>query len=194
MVGIATLTIVLSSRITNDPRHSTSSASHGFRRSWTSPCMMQGSLARSTCFMQVNRSILLLVRNTSLAQMPCPVARTLDVVGEWWTLRIVRDALLGARRFDEFKRTGIADNILSARLKKLVEEGIFERRLYQVRPDRHEYVLTEKGRGLSVVIAALRQWGREWTEGEDHSLRLTHRACDHEISITAYCESCARAL
>jgi DNA-binding HxlR family transcriptional regulator len=132
------------------------------------------------------------VRNTRLADMPCPVARTLDVVGEWWTLLIVRDALLGARRFDEFKRTGIADNILSARLKRLVDEGLFERRRYQERPHRYEYVLTEKGRALATVIAALRSWGREWTTGPDHSLRLAHRPCGHEVSIGAYCEDCGR--
>ncbi len=124
--------------------------------------------------------------------MPCPVARTLDAIGEWWTLLIVRDALLGARRFEDFKASGIADNILSARLKKLVEEGIFERRLYQARSERHEYLLTEKGRGLALVIAAMRSWGREWTSGSDQSLRLAHRACGHEVSITAYCEECGR--
>jgi len=69
--------------------------------------------------------------------MPRPVARTLDVIGEWWTLLIVRDALLGARRFDDFKQAGIADNILSARLKGLVEDGILERRAYQARPVRY---------------------------------------------------------
>ena len=142
--------------------------------------------------MQVKGGIVLNVRNTSLAEMPCPVARTLDVVGEWWTLLIVRDALLGARRFDEFKRTGIADNILPTRLKRLVEQGVFERRRAPERPDRFEYVLTEKGRDLAVVVAALRQWGRRWTEGADRSLRLTHRDCGHEVTIAAYCEECER--
>ena len=132
------------------------------------------------------------MRNTSLAGFPCPVARSLDVVGEWWTLLIVRDALLGARRFDDFKSTGIADNILSARLKKLVEDGIFERRLYRERPPRHEYVLTEKGRALHLVVAALRSWGLEWTQGMDSSLRLEHRDCGQEVTITAYCEECDR--
>jgi DNA-binding HxlR family transcriptional regulator len=126
--------------------------------------------------------------------MACPVARALDVIGEWWTLLIVRDALLGARRFEDFKGTGIADNILSARLRKLVEEGIFERRQNQARPDRHEYLLTEKGERLALVIAALRSWGQEWTSGSDQSIRLTHRACSHEVSITAYCEECTRPL
>jgi DNA-binding HxlR family transcriptional regulator len=130
---------------------------------------------------------------TNLGEMPCPVARTLDVIGEWWTLLIVRDAFLGARRYDDFKATGIADNILSARLKKLVQAGIFERRRYQTRPDRYEYLLTEKGRELGLVIAALRHWGQQWTQGENES-RLTHRACGHEVSIGVRCEQCDRQL
>jgi DNA-binding HxlR family transcriptional regulator len=146
-----------------------------------------------TCMMQVESRYSVCMRHTSLADMPCPVARTLDVIGEWWTLLVVRDALLGARRFDEFKATGIADNILSARLKRLVEEGLFERRLYQSRPHRYEYVLTEKGRALAVVVSALRSWGQEWTQGKDLS-RLSHRDCGHEVSISMYCEECGRPL
>jgi DNA-binding HxlR family transcriptional regulator len=134
------------------------------------------------------------MRHTSLAAMPCPVARTLDVIGEWWTLLIVRDALLGARRFDDFKVTGIADNILAARLKRLVEEGVFERRPYQSRPERYEYLPTAKGRALVPVIAALRDWGQVWTEGEDRSPRLAHRACGHEVALSLYCEECGSPL
>ena len=125
--------------------------------------------------------------------MPCPVARTLDVVGEWWTLLIVRDALLGARRFEDFKATGIADNILAARQKRLVEEGIFERRPYLDHPARHEYLLTEKGRGLGLVLAALRSWGRAWTRGKDLS-RLSHGEAGHEVSVKMYCQECGRSL
>ncbi len=89
------------------------------------------------------------MRNTSLSAMACPAARALDVVGEWWTLLIIRDALRGARRFEEFKRAGISDNILTARLRRLVEAGIFERSRYQQRPDRYEYLLTGKGRAAA---------------------------------------------
>src|SRR6266498_2231497 len=133
------------------------------------------------------------MQRTSLAEMPCPVARSLDVIGEWWTLLIVRDAFRGARRFDDFKATGIADNILSARLKKLVEEDIFERRLYQARPARYEYLLTEKGEELGIVIAALCHWGQRWTPGTTNT-RITHRECGHDISIGLRCERCDRAL
>lgn len=134
------------------------------------------------------------MRRVSFAEMDCPIARSLDVIGEWWTLLIVRDAILGARRFDEFKTTGIADNVLSARLKRLVAGGVFERRRYQEHPDRYEYLLTEKGRALGLVVAALRQWGTEWTSGEDNSLCLVHSACGHEATVQLYCEECGRPL
>jgi DNA-binding HxlR family transcriptional regulator len=107
------------------------------------------------------------MKRSALADLPCPIARSLDLVGEWWTLLIVRDALLGARRFEDFGRTGIADNILSSRLRRLTEAGILQRKLYQHRPDRYEYLLTPKGKALAPVIAALRGWGRQWTRGAD---------------------------
>jgi len=133
------------------------------------------------------------MRKTSLAEMPCPVARTLDVIGEWWTLIIVREAFLGARRFDDFKGIGIADNILSARLKRLVGEGIFERHPYQAHPERFEYQLTQKGRELLPVIGALRSWGQKWTTGRTLN-RMTHEACGHEVSVHLYCQECRRPI
>ncbi len=127
------------------------------------------------------------------ALVPCPIARTLEIVGEWWTLLIIRDALMGARRFEEFKTTGIADNILTSRLKKLVEQGLLERRLYQERPARYEYLLTEKGHALAPIVLALRSWGRQWTEGADSSA-ISHTACDHNLTVAAFCEHCERAV
>src|SRR5690349_25173948 len=92
--------------------------------------------------------------------MHCSIAQALEVVGEWWTLLILRDALLGVTRFDDWqRRLGIARNILSARLEALVEEGILERHRYQERPPRHEYVLTRRGSDLAPVLEALRTWG-----------------------------------
>jgi len=134
------------------------------------------------------------VRHVSLAEMSCPVARSLDIVGEWWTLLIVRDALAGARRFDDFRGTGIADNVLTARLKRLVAEGILERHPYQQRPMRHEYLLTQKGRALAPVLGALRAWGRQWTRGKDRSLRMVHTACGSEVALRAYCDECDERL
>lgn len=133
------------------------------------------------------------MRKRSLAGEPCPVARTLDVIGEWWTILIVRDAFRGASRFEDFRSTGIADNILSARLKKLVEEGVFERRRYQEHPERYEYLLTEKGRDLLTVMGALALWGKRWTDGPDRS-RFTHSVCGHDLTLEVHCDECGRAV
>ncbi len=133
------------------------------------------------------------MRHASLAAaVPCPIARSLDIVGEWWSLIIVRDALLGARRFDEFKRSGISENILATRLKRLTGEGILKRTLYQSSPDRYEYVLTEKGRALAPVVLALRSWGRRWTKGADRS-EIVHEGCGGNIGVAVTCERCGKA-
>ncbi len=93
----------------------------------------------------------------------CSIARALELVGERWTLLIVRDAFLGRRRFDEFQESlGVARNVLADRLSRLVEHGIFERIRYSERPERYEYRLTRKGRDLNVALTALRQWGDEY--------------------------------
>jgi DNA-binding HxlR family transcriptional regulator len=90
----------------------------------------------------------------------CSIARALEIVGERWTLLIVRDAVLGLRRFEQFQESlGIARNVLTDRLNRLVDEGIFERVRYSERPERHEYRLTPKGRDLNLALAGLRQWG-----------------------------------
>ncbi len=103
------------------------------------------------------------MRLTSLADWNCSIARTLDVVGEWWTLLILRDAFRGTRRFDDFQASlGLARSVLTARLSKLTEHGVLERRAYSEHPPRYEYRLTEKGRALFPVIAALIAWGDQW--------------------------------
>ena len=98
--------------------------------------------------------------NRDYADQDCSIARTLEIVGERWTLLIIRDAFLGLSRFDQFQESlGIARNVLAERLKRLVDEGILERARYSERPDRYEYRLTEKGRELRLSLAGLRQWG-----------------------------------
>lgn len=93
----------------------------------------------------------------------CSIAGALEIVGERWTLLIVRDAFLGRRRFDEFQESlGISRNVLAERLARLVDEGILERVRYQERPERFEYHLTQKGRDLYVALTALRQWGDKY--------------------------------
>lgn len=96
-------------------------------------------------------------------EMPCAIAQTLNQVGDWWTLLIVRDAMNGARRFSDFHdRTGIAKNILTDRLNKLVENNIMAREEVGVRGQRQEYILTERGEALFPVLVAMQQWGDRW--------------------------------
>ena len=109
------------------------------------------------------------MKRKSLDTANCPIARTLDVIGDWWSLLIVRDAFLGKRRFSEFhKSLGLAKNILCMRLQKLVSHGIFEAVPSLCGSAYQEYALTEKGRRLYLVLVALRQWGESFLfkEGE----------------------------
>jgi DNA-binding HxlR family transcriptional regulator len=107
--------------------------------------------------------------------MPCSIARTLDVVGDWWTLLLVREAFLGVRRFADFRdHLGIARNILSGRLQKLVADGIFSAEPKPGPGRGHEYRLTEKGRDLWAVLTALRLWGDKWVYGPGKEPLLVH--------------------
>ncbi|MGO4332076.1 winged helix-turn-helix transcriptional regulator [Cupriavidus sp. 2TAF22] len=114
-----------------------------------------------------------MVRRTSLEGAECPVARSLDVIGDWWSLLIVRDAFDGLRRFGEFQRSlGLAKNILSDRLRTLLAHGILEQVPASDGSAYQEYVLTAKGRGLFPVVVGLRQWGEAFffAPGEAHSV------------------------
>ena len=109
------------------------------------------------------------MKRKSLDREKCPIARTLDVIGDWWSLLIVRDAFLGKRRFGEFQKSlGLAKNILSTRLRKLVSHGVLEVGPASDGSAYQEYALTEKGRRLLIVLVALRQWGETclFEEGE----------------------------
>jgi DNA-binding HxlR family transcriptional regulator len=136
------------------------------------------------------------MRRTSFAEMNCSVARTLEVVGEWWTMLVVREAFSGVRRFDDFQgRLGIARNVLAARLQRLVDFGILERRLYQERPERYEYRLTEKGFDLYPVLLSLMHWGDRWMAGpEGPPVRLVHENCGHEATSMLSCSECGEEL
>jgi len=102
------------------------------------------------------------MRRKSFGNMQCPIARSLERVGEWWSILILRDASLGLRRFDEFQQSlGIAPNILTRRLKALVEAGLLERCRYSERPPRDEYLLTRAGRDFRPVLWALLAWGNK---------------------------------
>jgi DNA-binding HxlR family transcriptional regulator len=129
---------------------------------------------------------------TSLADWNCSIAKTLDVVGEWWTLLILRDAFRGTRRFDDFQASlGLARSVLTARLRKLTEHGVLERRAYSARPPRYEYFLTEKGRALFPVIVALIGWGDAWAPGQDGPpVVFVHDTCGNVTQPMLTCPHC----
>jgi DNA-binding HxlR family transcriptional regulator len=125
----------------------------------------------------------------------CSIAGTLEIVGERWTLLLLRDAFLGVRRFDEFqRRNGIARNVLAARLQRLVDEGLLRRERYTERPPRDEYRLTEKGVDLWPVIVSLLQWGDKHVHPDDAPVVLTHRGCGGELDERRMCRRCGAAL
>ena len=131
---------------------------------------------------------------TSFRGLNCSIARSLEVVGEWWTLLIIRDALRGTTQFDDFQASlNIARNVLSARLRRLVEHGVLERRRYQTRPTRYEYLLTVKGRALFPVVAALMHWGDTW-ESDRPPVQLVHDDCGHPAHAVEVCSHCGGAL
>ena len=135
------------------------------------------------------------MQRVSFRDMQCSIAQCLEVVGEWWSLLIVRDAFLGIRRFDDFQaRLGISRNVLNQRLTTLVDEGVFERVLYCEHPPRYEYRLTEKGRDLWLVLTAMRQWGDRWAAPDGPPLQVVHRACGEITEIVPSCAKCGEPL
>jgi DNA-binding HxlR family transcriptional regulator len=130
------------------------------------------------------------------SQMECSVARTMEVIGDRWTILILRDAFYGVRRFDHLRRgLGVARNILADRLNKLVAHGVLERRLYEEHPPRYEYRLTSKGRDLLPVLLTLTRWGDRW-EADDSGPPVTfvHTKCGHETIPTVACSDCGDEL
>jgi DNA-binding HxlR family transcriptional regulator len=130
---------------------------------------------------------------SAVGDLTCSVARTLSVVGDRWTLMILRDAFLGARRFEQFRALGLTKHRLSDRLRRLVHAGVLDRVPYQDRPRRFEYRLTEKGRDLYPVIVSLVRWGDRWMAGDDGPpVELVHRDCGHVVMPELACPHCAR--
>ncbi len=135
-------------------------------------------------------------RSADYSKQRCAVAATLDIIGEPWTLLIIRDAFGGTARFEQWQdRLGLARNVLAARLKSLVKQGIFEQRLYCERPKRYEYVLTEKGEELRPLIVHMADWGtRHIYNGETPALTLVHKPCGHSLTTQMHCPHCAQAV
>jgi DNA-binding HxlR family transcriptional regulator len=127
----------------------------------------------------------------SFADMDCSVAQCLEVVGEWWSLLIIRDAFLGVTRFDDFsRRLGISRNILQQRLATLVEHGVLTRVPYSEHPPRFDYRLTEKGRDLWPVLTALRQWGDRHAAPTGPPVQLVHKGCGATAEPELVCSAC----
>jgi DNA-binding HxlR family transcriptional regulator len=136
------------------------------------------------------------VKRTDFAGIACSIARSAAIVGDPWSLLVVRDVAVGLHRFDELQRDlGVATNVLSQRLDRLVDGGVLRREQYAQRPDRYEYRLTDKGRDLVPVLLALTAWGDRWEAGDaGPPLTIRHHACDHESRAVVACDSCGGEL
>jgi DNA-binding HxlR family transcriptional regulator len=125
----------------------------------------------------------------------CSIARSLELIGDRWTLLIVRDAFRGVCRFDDFRAAlGLAHNVLSDRLSRLTEAGVFERRRYQQRPDRYEYHLTRQGEDLWPVLMSLLLWGDRYLAPDGPPLVPLHRDCGGRLTPQLSCADCGAGL
>lgn len=136
------------------------------------------------------------MQRTSFADIHCSLARTLDIVGEWWTPLVLRDVALGVVRFDDIQRDlGVSRKVLAERLNTLIEHGVVERRAYQRNPVRHDYLLTDKGADLIPALMALMAWGDRWTADKSGPpLRLRHQRCGHDTQPTVSCSRCGEPI
>jgi len=136
------------------------------------------------------------MQRASFEDMNCSIARSLEVIGEWWTILILRDAFFGVTRFDDFQaRLGIARNILTKRLDTLIDHGVLEPRCYDEARGRNDYVLTDKGRALWPVLVTIRQWGDEWILGAGNEpIAMRHTTCGAETTAVLTCDHCGEQL
>jgi DNA-binding HxlR family transcriptional regulator len=126
----------------------------------------------------------------------CALARTLGVIGDRWTMLVLREAFLGTRRFDAFQRQlAAAPHIVAARLKKLVDHRVLDKRRYHDHPPRYEYRLTERGHELYPAMIALIGWGEKWLKTDQGPATVrTHKACNHRLSLVPTCAACGEAV
>jgi DNA-binding HxlR family transcriptional regulator len=135
------------------------------------------------------------VERKSFSDMHCSVAQCLEVVGEWWSMLIMRDVFLGVTRFDDFQeRLGISRNILSQRLNRLVQTGVLVKVPYSEHPPRFDYRLTDKGRDLWPVLTAMRQWGDKHEAPDGLPLVVTHKTCGQVSEAIMTCSACGEAI
>ncbi|MBV8734400.1 MAG: helix-turn-helix transcriptional regulator [Solirubrobacterales bacterium] len=132
----------------------------------------------------------------SRAPRPSSVQRFFDIFVDRWTHLVLRESFFGVRRFDEFQRNlGISRNVLTKRLNHLVTHGLLERRLYQHRPDRYEYVLTERGVDMYPVFVAMMRWGDRWLDdGKGPPVRLYHSVCHRQSNPLMVCDKCGEEI
>ena len=133
---------------------------------------------------------------TSLADANCSVARTMDIIGDGWSALILRDVFAGITRFEQFQRDlDVSPKILTARLDRLVEQGILERRPYSEHPPRDDYLPTDKGADLFPIIAAIMRWGDRWTAGPAGPPALIrHHSCGAHTTAKVVCDQCGEPL
>ena len=136
------------------------------------------------------------MRWDEIGGVPCSIARSLSIIGDRWTLLVLRDAFLRVRRFEDFqRRLGVTRHLLAGRLRKLVEAGILEKVRYQEKPARDEYRLTTKGRDLYPVIVSLLRWGDRWmADDAGPPLTLVHKKCGKRMHPTLSCPDCGDAI
>lgn len=135
------------------------------------------------------------MKRTSFEHWQCSIAQAVEIIGDWWSLLILRDVFWGVHRFDALLADlGIARNVLSDRLRALIAHGVLEKIPYQDAPVRHEYRLTEKGRALWPVLLTMAQWGEAWTLGDTTPVAFTHTTCGHEFTAKLSCDQCGDVL
>jgi DNA-binding HxlR family transcriptional regulator len=136
------------------------------------------------------------MERTSFAEMRCSLARGLDLIGDWWSPLIIRDLFLDIVRFDELvEDLGISRNLLTRRLKSLAGKGVIERKVYQRRPARYEYRLTEAGRDLVPAILALTAWGDRWAQPKEGSpILFVHKTCGQQFQPRVSCPACGETV
>jgi DNA-binding HxlR family transcriptional regulator len=136
------------------------------------------------------------MERTSFAEMRCSLARALELVGDWWSPLIIRDLFLGVSRFDDLvEDLGISRNLLTRRLHALQDVGVIEKKVYQDRPKRHAYALTEAGRDLVPVLIALTEWGGRWAgPREGRPIVFVHTKCRKRFTPAIVCSECGDAI
>ena len=137
------------------------------------------------------------INDSPSADTLCPVARAAAIVGDRWTVLVLRELFMGSHRYDEIlAQTAGTPQMVAARLKNLEAHGLVERRLYNERPKRYEYHLTAKGEAFYPVVIALRAWGETWCKAPEEgvAVNMNHKTCHHDAGLGPLCDHCGEPL